>query len=202
MGSWGCGLGHLRRRRGSWGGAPGVIPAEITGGHWCAAGEAGKKGLTHGPGASERERATLRWGNGAGGWARPVIRSVRARAEGASGLSGVGARGGPGRVARGRPGSGLGRWRARGLRKEGSWASRERAGPQRGVLGRSEDVRGRGCAVRGLRAVEEERAAGERAGLVCLLGRGEREKRSWAGLSGFLFYSISSLLSISKSNKV
>ena len=76
--------------------------------------------LTCGPGVSERGRATLRWGNGADGWARPVIRLARARAEGASGLSGVGARGGPGRVARGRPGSGLGRWRARAGRQWGS----------------------------------------------------------------------------------
>jgi hypothetical protein len=45
-----------------------VIPAEITGGRCCAAREAGKKGLTRGPGASERRRATLWWVNGADGW--------------------------------------------------------------------------------------------------------------------------------------
>ena len=50
--------------------------------------------------------------------------------------------------------------------------------------------------------LSENGPRGGRVGLVCLLGRGEREKRSWAGLSGFLFYSISSLLCISKSNKV
>ena len=101
-----------------------MIPAEIASGRCCAAGEAGKKGLTRGPGASERGRATLRWGNGANGWARPVIRLARARAEGASGLSGVGARGGPGRMARGR-GKGcwaraLG-WTTRGDVGSGAW---------------------------------------------------------------------------------
>ena len=136
-------------RRGSRGGVPGVIPVEIASGRCCAAGEAGKKGLTRGPGASERGRATLRWGNGAGGWARPVIRLARARAEGASGLSGVGARGGPGRVAWGRPGkrmlgpgTGLDHAWRRGLGRVGSsWAGvgrrgeRGRPGPRWAVLG-------------------------------------------------------------------
>jgi len=30
MGSWGCGLGHLRRRRGSWGGVPRGRPASLS----------------------------------------------------------------------------------------------------------------------------------------------------------------------------
>ena len=120
-------------RRGSRGGVPGVIPTEIAGGSCCATREAGKKGLTRGPGVSERGSATLRWGNGADGWARPVIRLARARAEGASGLSGVGARGGPGRVARCRlgkrtlgPSTGLDQaWRC-GLGRVGSsWAGKK-----------------------------------------------------------------------------
>ena len=162
-----------------------MIPAEITGGRCCAAGEAGKKGLTRGPGVSERGSATLRWGNGADGWARPVIRLARAwaegasglsgvgaRAEGASGLSGVGARGGPGRVARGRPGkrtlgpsTGLDQAWRRGLRRVGSsWAGKKEG--RAGSLGWVSGV------------------------------------WFWAGFRLFLFYSISFLFSISNSNKV
>ena len=61
-------------RRGSRGGVPGVIPVEIASGRCCAAGEAGKKGLTRGPAlaAGEGARGERAWApaGGTGGSGR------------------------------------------------------------------------------------------------------------------------------------
>ena len=58
-----------------------MIPAEITGGRCCAAGEAGKKGLTRGPRWSDTARgarALAERGSGADKRARLVSRGGRA----------------------------------------------------------------------------------------------------------------------------
>ena len=114
---WGAGEGQgpiIGGVRGFRHASLGGVTAGIAGQPLLRCAEAEGTELTRGPGASERGRAMLRWGNGADGWARPVIRLARARAEGASGLSGVGARGGPGRVAWGRPGKRTLGWATRG----------------------------------------------------------------------------------------
>ena len=95
-------------------------------------------------GQAASERATLRWANGADGWARSVIRTVRARAEGERGAGLADARG---RWAALELGCGcgplLGQEKEKGRTGLGwwGWAAGPRAGlwtglPQRDEVGR------------------------------------------------------------------
>ena len=119
-------------RRGSRGGVPGVIPTEIAGGSCCATREAGKKGLTRGPGRSDTTRgarALAERGSGADKRGRLVSRGGRATKAwaswavrwevGAHGAEGAGSadrwvgRAGLSRALERRAGPGVRKWAAR-----------------------------------------------------------------------------------------